>query len=238
MSEDEKADAIQRGMTNPFDVRLKVKNRPKIHPCTTCGKLFNSIPAVRVHEQTHDERVKVPCHLCGKLLLNTASSIDSHEKYACPAIERRNEALECNVCHKMFKNKPSLQRHKTSAHPQKEMPMYPCNQCGKSFKAKNNLKNHMDIHAEIPAYNCSKCGTGFKQKRNMTRHEGTCKGTSNRRQNVVKEKRNSTSGEDADTLSVGHSSYSTQEEESLEEPLTAGNYLYNQQDMFNQFFTQ
>ncbi|OMJ75095.1 hypothetical protein SteCoe_25832 [Stentor coeruleus] len=82
------------------------------------------------------EKSQTFCQEC-KLEFQSIRGLRQHEG----KIHTKSEKiLECNECHKLFKNKYSLKAHLKQVH--EKMIKLPCEKCGKILFSKYTLKNH------------------------------------------------------------------------------------------------
>ena len=69
----------------------------------------------------------------------------------------------CNICSKIFKNKPGVIAHKAAVHYEKK---HACNVCDKK---KDQLNTHLSTHQD-PIDICYQCGITFTHKTNLAKH--------------------------------------------------------------------
>lgn len=77
--------------------------------------------------------------------------------------------FRCNICHRGFTAKGSLELHVDSVHLKKKE--FGCSICGKLFSRKHILKIHLDTHYGKRNFQCAYCGKTFLQKSNLNRHQ-------------------------------------------------------------------
>ncbi|XP_065363155.1 zinc finger protein 729-like [Calliphora vicina] len=96
---------------------------------------------LHINPETHK------CDICGKYKHN----LKLHKK----VVHEETEQFECDVCHRTFNEKPSLERHLlTHATGSKD---FICKECGNAYVVKSQLKSHIRI---VHSYNrvCDQCG--------------------------------------------------------------------------------
>ncbi|XP_021695460.1 zinc finger protein Xfin isoform X2 [Aedes aegypti] len=123
---------------------------PKKHACTVCSKAFAKSSGLKDHMKTHFK--------------------DDND----------NQAVECEVCHKIFKNINTLRVHRASHGPRKHV----CPTCNKAFAVRQNYRNHMDTHhSSVPLdgieqhsdhpFKCDICFKILKNKISLRQHKKT-----------------------------------------------------------------
>ena len=73
----------------------------------------------------------------------------------------------CEECHKSFKDKSLLIRHKRTHG--KERP-FSCAHCTRVFLSKSELRRHLTTHTTEKPFSCEFCKTDFRRKDNLNRH--------------------------------------------------------------------
>ncbi|XP_041983468.1 zinc finger protein 546-like [Aricia agestis] len=110
-----------------------------------------------------------PCEECGLEL--TKRNYIKHFRSAHPGKQIKRFHLkpaQCNLCGKMFNNKPNLYTH-MQTHGE---PRYTC-ECGKKFHVLFNYKKHRATHLPRElrtTHACHLCDTTFTLKQNLQRH--------------------------------------------------------------------
>ncbi|XP_021931557.1 zinc finger protein OZF-like [Zootermopsis nevadensis] len=118
------------------------RNYEKItHLCHTCGKTYNTLSKLRIHEQ----RV--------------------HQDSASKQVSDKKQI--CGVCGKEFQFTKYLRKHMLK-HGKKN---FVCETCGKLFETKYMLKMHQESHSEVRPYTCKICRSSYKRNRNLLSHE-------------------------------------------------------------------
>ena len=79
-----------------------------------------------------------------------------------------NAEIICDICHKKFTNKFSLNRHVKTIHEKKED--FACMKCQKNFKEMHHLKRHQQKCGK-----CRRCGAQFDSLTDFAKH--SCKGS-------------------------------------------------------------
>ena len=80
------------------------------------------------------------------------------------------EALVCEVCGRIYKNKTNLKKH--SCKPP-SVDTRTCNICNKTFNLKVHLQIHKRIHTKECPFLCISCGKLFNQRANLMKHMRT-----------------------------------------------------------------
>ncbi|CAH0546341.1 unnamed protein product [Brassicogethes aeneus] len=138
--------------------------------CAFCGKHFHNEKAYRAHLKKYDlkiyklysapkQKVKVPCHICGKMVLKR--SLVDHVK-----LHTNEKAYSCPVCEESFKTQGHLRAHRISKHEPKEM----CEICGAQIK-RNHIRRHLLKHGDIRKYKCTTCDKSFKTVSALQQHK-------------------------------------------------------------------
>ena len=84
-------------------------------------------------------------------------------------IHDNSKGFKCDVCLKMFQSKSHLKRHYTTHTGEKP---FTCQICDRKFVQKVQLLNHQTTHNEIKTFKCSICPEGrcFKTKSQLSHH--------------------------------------------------------------------
>ncbi|EAT39783.1 AAEL008435-PA [Aedes aegypti] len=151
--------------------------------------------ATRTKKELYDERRKVICEQCGKLVPDVR--MESHRNdhlglkpYVCAEPDcgmafrcgrdcrshyRRihsNEEYPCEICGKILKSRLSLKSHSYS-HREKELK---CEVCGMMILNKSRLELHMRVHTQKRDFKCPHCPKSFYVnavlKLHLRRHSG------------------------------------------------------------------
>ena len=78
--------------------------------------------------------------------------------------------LNCQVCHRKYSNKHSLNQH-MKVHD--ESKSFKCDVCLKVFPSKSELKRHYRTHTGEKPFACKVCDKKFAHKRNLVEHQAT-----------------------------------------------------------------
>lgn len=170
---------------------IRVHGRDIAYVCKFCGKGYDMLPKLEIHERQHTGERPFECDICGKGFISQATLKDHKSRHG--ALPQH----ECEICKKKFRHKAELRQHRLihdknariyvchicgASHYKKqalekhqmihtrERP-FQCDVCGKSFSYRDVLKRHMETHtgSEPPAY-CEICGKGFSSKLHINRH--------------------------------------------------------------------
>mmetsp|Transcript_12547 Transcript_12547/g.18749 ORF Transcript_12547/g.18749 Transcript_12547/m.18749 type:complete len:736 (-) Transcript_12547:215-2422(-) len=97
-----------------------------------------------------------------------------HKEFSCKSSLNRHMRIhsgvkpyQCKTCGKKFADKGVLDVHERIHSGKKP---YQCTQCTKVFSQKGNLKRHMRIHSGDRPYKCNLCNKKFSQKGHLTAH--------------------------------------------------------------------
>ena len=163
-----------------FQVMYKLKLHQLIHSssppyvCHVCGKGFNNKYKMRVHEKNHGNAANAS----GKAGLEKNAAEDNDENLPV-APKRKAESNSCKFCSAPgFKTKAALNAHLGAAHP--NFRRFLCSMCGKGFKGQKGLDHHTNFvcgrgagSGSEKAYPCTECPAKFGSPRDVRRHMAT-----------------------------------------------------------------
>ncbi|XP_055298979.1 zinc finger protein 814-like [Sitodiplosis mosellana] len=135
--------------------------------CEICSKAFSSKGHLTRHELIHlkdtlprdDPRIKrhnyehelVECEICSKRLQRV--HLKGHIK-----LHTDEKPFQCDICHKSFKTKQNVRKHKVRH--TDEQP-FECSFCSQKFKTQRNQRNHELVHRNEQPHACPFCNKKF-----------------------------------------------------------------------------
>ncbi|XP_045496567.1 zinc finger protein 260-like [Colias croceus] len=128
-----------------------------------CGKVFDKLRDMVVHQRQHHANVQNWCRQCGQLftsLVSCEQHLDAHKKTTFP----------CPVCNQSFREKYLLLRHLPHHF---ETVLHLCKVCGKVYNAKNRLIEHLNSHADTKIHRCTYCPKTFPKLWTLQQHLNT-----------------------------------------------------------------
>ncbi|XP_062583127.1 GDNF-inducible zinc finger protein 1-like [Saccostrea cucullata] len=144
----------------------------KLSVCDVCGEAFKDIKS---HKETHKDRPKIPCEICGNTFVNQ-TSVKNH-------IERVHEkkyksAGFCKYCNQNFKERYKYFKHMFTEHKEipKGMKRYQCSECDFVTYQMSLLKTHELRHKELKGleiernHKCNVCEKAFLTKAGCRYH--------------------------------------------------------------------
>lgn len=199
-----KAHHLVHQTERPFEckicgLRCKVKGALKAHyklhaglvfKCSICGKDFNNINNMKLHEEKHKVKIKkFACELCGKsfkskCLLAYHMRIHTGEKpfkcsvcdmgFALKSNMRQHfrthtgeKPFKCDICDKSFNQTSALTCHKRSHVTFKP---HQCQHCNKQFGQSEELISHLRLHGIKQMFQCKYCDLEFEQHNHLKSH--------------------------------------------------------------------
>ncbi|XP_062583129.1 zinc finger protein 892-like [Saccostrea cucullata] len=152
----------------------------KLSICDVCGEAFKDI---KQHRETHKDRPRIPCEICG----NTFISLTSIKNHIERVHEKKYKSVGfCAYCNENFIERYKYFKHMFTEHNEipKGMEKYQCSQCDFVTYQMGLLRTHELKHKELKGmeiernYKCHECGKAFvtKVKRNnhlKLHHVGT-----------------------------------------------------------------
>ncbi|XP_075159011.1 uncharacterized protein LOC142232179 [Haematobia irritans] len=158
-----------------------------------CDRKFFRRCVLMDHISLHINPEIHKCDICGKSS-TTKHNLKLHKQVMHGTLNQ----FECEICHRQFNQKPTLDRHLLT-HVIGEKKYFckecdkgyvlevqlnshiktvhgvdcVCDQCGRTFHGANSLKKHLMDHAGIPKrkYPCDVCGTLLNTNNNLRRHK-------------------------------------------------------------------
>lgn len=113
-------------------------NKPGLHKCYVCDKVFNKACYLTQHNKTsHSGEKPYKCSRCGKRFSCEETYREHLSKHA------GDKPHKCDLCPKQFNHKTDLRRHMCLHTGQKP---YACNTCGKGFIRKDHMMKHCETH--------------------------------------------------------------------------------------------
>lgn len=158
-----------------FSKAKLLKKHKLTHPdtqkyiCPECNKHFRNKASLSVHtKMVHERKYEQICDICAKIF-TSPSSLQSHYKSAHQY--NIDEAVECQVCGSILKDKYNHRRHMLRQHTDSPGT---CEICGKECPNTNALRMHKKrTHFDEAKYICSVCNKGFKREHMLKEHMAT-----------------------------------------------------------------
>ncbi|GBP13522.1 Zinc finger protein 57 [Eumeta japonica] len=150
--------------------------------CAPCGVQFKSAYNYRNHLKTHskhltDHDLIYPCGACG---MRFASARRRREH-----VDREHtDTHACNICHKTFKSRVGLQRHRRFVHEKRRPPRNKmCHHCGRGFTTAAILRAHIRTHTGERPLACGNCTATFAHSAALYTHNKLVHGQKRHKEN-------------------------------------------------------
>jgi uncharacterized Zn-finger protein len=141
---------------------LRVHGRDVAFVCKFCGKGYDMLTKLEIHERQHTGERPFECDICGKCFISPATLKDHKSRHgALPQ-------FECEICKKKFRHKAELRQHRLIH--DKNARIYVCHICGASHYKKQALEKHQMIHTRERPFQCDICGKSFSYRDVLRRH--------------------------------------------------------------------
>ncbi|KAL7732224.1 hypothetical protein ACLKA6_018463 [Drosophila palustris] len=171
----------------------KVHNieKPEIHPCSECEKVFRCPMALKKHMYKHTgEELPFGCNICQKRFRVNTELRDHLLRHAgirnfvCPycgvgrttkqeldkhiLTHTKEKKYMCDQCDHTSHNKQCMTKHIKVVH--MKIRDYLCQYCQKSFASKYHLNTHEKLHTRDDCFECKICGRKFLFESRLTTH--------------------------------------------------------------------
>ncbi|XP_026317274.1 zinc finger protein 16-like [Hyposmocoma kahamanoa] len=140
------------------------RNGVQSYKCTTCGRVYDNLRAVKRHFEAHVKDRPFICKQCGRTY-RTVSEIIRHG--------RAHNGLKLNCSYQCGYStvylgalKEHEKRHRTEF-------KYKCGKCDKGFQVRTWYEEHQNIHNGVKPFACNICGLAFHMNRYLTAHRTT-----------------------------------------------------------------
>lgn len=126
--------------------------------CTYCNMLFHSPYHLNLHFKSSMKRACTHCSL-----------IMHKEKLAKHLLKvHHKQVFSCNMCHELFDQQKSLDRHTQFNHGPNS---HHCQTCGAGFSIARALRAHGYTHS---LFGCPSCSASFENRKCYEYHKGQC----------------------------------------------------------------
>ena len=173
-----------------FGLKIQRKFRPneREFPCRQCGRTFNRVYNLKMHQLSHGRHGQYRCETCNKTF-RFRSNLDRHarshtaQQHACRVcgqqfrllrqlrshmnVAHDKDQFACEICQKSCDGYQRLLTHARTHHAQKA---YSCGVCGRVFNTKHKYKEHMNVHDGRYTYECHLCSERFFTRDHLRKH--------------------------------------------------------------------
>lgn len=111
--------------------------REKKHPCSFCGKKFETPTSCMIHERKHTGERPFQCSYCAKAF-TTNSDLTVHSRS-----HTGERPYQCEQCDKSFTRLASLKNHRVT---HSKVKPFKCTQCAAAYTQQHKLKSHIKKH--------------------------------------------------------------------------------------------
>ncbi|XP_037082415.1 zinc finger protein 425-like [Pollicipes pollicipes] len=173
-----------------FGLKIQRKFRPneREFPCRQCGRTFNRVYNLKMHQLSHGRHGQYRCETCNKTF-RFRSNLDRHarshnnQQHVCRLCSQEfrllrqlrghmnlahdKDVFACDICQKSCEGYQRLLAHTRTHHSQKS---YSCGVCGRTFATKHKYREHMNVHEARYTYECHLCSERFFTRDHLRKH--------------------------------------------------------------------
>ncbi|XP_035713854.1 zinc finger protein 525-like [Folsomia candida] len=148
-----------------FKTRAKLERHILTHTtekpckCTTCGKSFACMTAIKVHEMSHLEksaRPRLQCRICPQTFLSSRG-LQHHIR----VVHENQRNYLCRFCDKKFSTSQNLRGHVEARHLTDKVWIHSCDKCEYKSHSKVYLGQHLRRHNATKRHECYFCKKQF-----------------------------------------------------------------------------
>ncbi|KAL7858779.1 hypothetical protein AOLI_G00188810 [Acnodon oligacanthus] len=132
------------------------------HQCPECGRSFDTLGHLQVHQLSHTGERPYPCLWCEKSFTKP-NNLKQHQ-----LVHTGEKPHQCLECGQSFARQSHLKRHQrvhTGERP------FHCLECGQCFTRPTHLRSHQSVHTREKSYCCLVCGQSFLRQCDVQRHQ-------------------------------------------------------------------
>ncbi|KAL7868789.1 hypothetical protein SRHO_G00101730 [Serrasalmus rhombeus] len=151
------------GCTKPSQRRTQENTDEALNrQCSECGRSFDTLGHLQVHQLSHTGERPYPCLWCEKSFTKP-NNLKQHQ-----LVHTGEKPYRCLECGQSFARQSHLKRHQRIHTGEKP---FHCSECGQCFTRQTHLRSHQNIHTRENLYRCPVCGQSFLRQCDVQRHQ-------------------------------------------------------------------